>query len=313
VEESKAGQSSELQLYEYVDNLRETIDGLSTHLISNMHRGLKQFGSTLKETKKKNNKAIKEVAKTYKDSKKKAEKARINCKDEDYDEKTLLAVETEKADYQLYQLIVGNTTKKFKKETSEVYTEIDRVLSTKKSYSSLSEKRMPKSKLSQPDVTESSLQVDDKNLIPRLKKTKTLMTPSPSKKDSRKVNPLECEKSPEKKVKFDFESESQSVIQVKQTKRLKPPTPPKSPEESPVKEQISCIIKEEDEDGDDEILKILEEDAKPKFFESNTKFLPEDLRKSIQQERKSFMESRLTDIYGKSNSCAQFQNYVTDN
>mmetsp|Transcript_16162 Transcript_16162/g.14097 ORF Transcript_16162/g.14097 Transcript_16162/m.14097 type:complete len:133 (-) Transcript_16162:763-1161(-) len=65
-------QQSEHDLYDYVEYLKEIMSDLSS--ISSMHQTLKEFGNSLKHTKKENKKSIKEASKSYTDSKKKADK-----------------------------------------------------------------------------------------------------------------------------------------------------------------------------------------------------------------------------------------------
>ena len=73
-EELEVTKQSEIDLFDYIEYLKEIIGELA--LISNMHQSLKEFGNSLKATKKENKKSIKDVSKSYTDSKKKADKFR---------------------------------------------------------------------------------------------------------------------------------------------------------------------------------------------------------------------------------------------
>lgn len=168
-EDLQIPKTSEEELFEYVESLKEMMAGLSTTLIDTMHKSMKQFGNTLKTTKKDSNKAIKEVSKTYKESNKKAEKIKANCKDSAFDDKTIMAIEKSQADYSVYKFYLDFSGKKFHKETLNVYKECHNIL-TKRPVLKVSKKikdrdrvvevkpkRVPKSKGSLPNVNQVTL------------------------------------------------------------------------------------------------------------------------------------------------------------
>ena len=96
-----------------------------------MHSELKEYGKSIKESKKENTKTVKEVAKTYKESKKKADKIRLlfTKDDKQFDESSLIAIEKEKADYKVYKFCLETNSKTiYKRDVKGTYNFINKVL-----------------------------------------------------------------------------------------------------------------------------------------------------------------------------------------
>lgn len=292
----------------------------SCHLLDQMHGVLKQYGTTVKETKKEVNKTIKEVGKVYKDSKKKSDKLKINCKDGNYDEKVIVAIEREKTDLELYKFIVDNSTKKYRKKILGIYKEIDKVLVNKrtlkfpkktKGRSNVAIHKTPKVELGDKMVKEDEGDLEDSKQT--CDAPNSMVTP-----------PLSLSASPEKQkekvVTFQLNPEFDHPREVRN--KVKDTPPQLSPQINKEEEehQLTSIIDEEedeedDAEGDEEICKMLDVDAQSEkilqFPDENK--LTDEMKKSIRIERKSFMENRLSDIFGPNSKAAiQFQNYVSE-
>jgi hypothetical protein len=285
-----------------------------------MHGVLKQYGNSVKETKKEINKTIKEVAKVYKDSKKKSDKLKNSCKDGDYDEKVIVAMERERTDLELYKFIIDNSTKKYKKKILDIYKQIDKVLVAQRGLkfskktrgrSNVTISRSPKAEMDSKVIKEEEEDLEDSKLtcdVPNLMITPPLsLSPSPEKKK-------------EKIVTFQLNPEFDHPKEMRNKVKDSPPQFPTQAVEEEENQLTSIIDEEEDEEddaeGDEEICKMLDVDAQSEQMmntHSENK-LTDEMKKSIRLERKSFMESRLSDIFGQNSKAAiQFQNYVSEN
>lgn len=298
--------NSEEQLFEYIETLKGAISHLSFALLDQMHPTLKQFGNQLKLTKKENKKATKEVAKTYKNSAKKAQKAKANNSDEPYDQKTQIAIEREKADLGVYKFYVDLACKNFQKDIKKVYKNCDRVLKGKvklkatmkdrgrkltpeKKVRAKSSKQKSKGEVSTEDLTKGIDEENKVQLLP-LKKCPTSKQSSPA-------------------------LLTHSALTKSPPKAQDPSQTPKFVDNE-IESAHESSIKGEEEDtdaeGDEELLKMLENDAKTNLLPLPNTSLPEQQRKSIQIERQTEMQEKLKEFIGHSfDTILQIQNFVT--
>lgn len=302
--------NSEEQLFEYIEGLKGAMAHLSFTLLDQMHPTLKKFGNQLKVTKKENKKATKEVSKTYKNSSKKANKAKANNSEEPYDQKTQVAIEREKADLGVYKFYVDLACKNYRKDIKNVYKQCDRVLRSKaklkatkkdrgrrltaeRKVRAKSSKHNNKAETKDDDFARS---IDEENKIQLLPLQKC---------------PTQKQSSPAITIPLD------SLNQYFSLKTTNDPTKTtKNPEKEFESEHESSIKGEEEEDtdaeGDEEILKMLENDAKTFSTPLCDTALPEPQRKSIQLERQTEMQQKLKEFLGHSfDAIVQIQNLVT--
>ena len=297
------GSTSEQQLYEYVDDITGAITTMYEGL-HNMHADLKKYGSTLKMSKKANNNGVKEVTKTYNQAKKKADKVRnvYDVDNDELDQESLVALEREQANLNVYKFFLNNTSAKcFKKQVVGTYDYIQKALSYKPILKA-------------------------KNGVSHLPKKVTKK--SPKKVESQRTLPLTRQQTRIAELSEDEKADDNptrvNVIDTSNTARFTPvkvynrleigdvsdDSKPNTPEfiKSDKDQEDEEVVKE-----DQELLKILENDARNSIVHANLKSeLDQDLKKSIRMESGAELKQRLSAVIGLDDeSMTKFQNYIT--
>lgn len=292
-------QSSESILYEYISSLKDSISEMSLTLTTSMHSSLKQFGGTLKTASKENKASVKEVAKTFKDSKKKADRVRALQKSPSYDldEAEMMLLEREAADLSVYKFYVEYASKRYHKEIINVYKKCEGVLMTRP----LLQVRPADAKERYTGPEERKVKKGERKLT----KTKSCQRElvgcgKEERKGSPKVfrkNAVFC--SPKMQMKLvQVEAEQADIHD--------------SDDEQENADQRECENKEEEKDED--IIEMLEEDAKSHNPVGYRGTLKDDIKKSIKLNSKDEIVKNLSVILGKDDEAlVQLQNYVTEN